>query len=43
MNNSNWIANDIFSQTEKLAIVPCPIGGLGHKTTLPVAADEALK
>jgi hypothetical protein len=43
MNISNWTANDTFSQTGQLAIIPGPIGGLGHKTALALAADGALQ
>jgi hypothetical protein len=43
MNISNWTANDIFSQTGQLAILPGPIGGLGHKTALALAADGAVQ
>jgi NAD(P)-dependent dehydrogenase (short-subunit alcohol dehydrogenase family) len=39
----NWAANDIFSQTRKLAIVTGPIGGLGRKIALALAADGALQ
>jgi hypothetical protein len=43
MNISNWTANDTFSQIGQLAIIPGPIGGLGHKTALALAADGALQ
>jgi NAD(P)-dependent dehydrogenase (short-subunit alcohol dehydrogenase family) len=43
MNISNWTVNDIFSKTGKLALVTGPIGGLGHKTALALAAEGALQ
>jgi hypothetical protein len=39
----NWTANDIFSQTRKLVVVTGPIGGLGDKPVLALAADGALQ
>jgi hypothetical protein len=39
----NWTVNDIFSQTRKLTIVTAPIGGLGHKRALALAAEGALQ
>jgi hypothetical protein len=39
----NWAANAIFSESRKLGIVTGPIGGLGHKPVLALAAEGALQ